>query len=81
MSYIPSPWRRLTANHEHVTVEGSNVDEVLDALNERYPGFDMLVYDSERRIPRHINIYVNNQEDTRPRRHRDEAARRRPAGR
>ena len=60
--YIPSPWRRLTANHEHVTVEGSNVDEVLDALNERYPGFDVLVYDSERRIPRHINIYVNNQE-------------------
>jgi molybdopterin/thiamine biosynthesis adenylyltransferase/molybdopterin converting factor small subunit len=60
--YIPSPFRRLTANREYVSVEGASVGEVLDALNTQYPGFDMLVYDDERRVPRHINIYVNNQE-------------------
>ncbi|MFN8639770.1 MAG: ubiquitin-like small modifier protein 1 [Dehalococcoidia bacterium] len=60
--YIPSPFRRLTANREYVRVEGRNVGEVLDAVNAQYPGFDMLVFDDEHRVPRHINIYVNNQE-------------------
>ena len=40
--YIPSPFRRLTANREYVSVEGHNVSEVLDAVNAQYPGFDML---------------------------------------
>jgi adenylyltransferase/sulfurtransferase len=60
--YIPSPFRWLTQNREHVSVDGANVGEVLDALNSRYPGFDNLVYDSARTIPSHINIYVNNRE-------------------
>ncbi len=60
--YVPSPWRRLTANHDYVSVEGDNVAQVLDAMNVRYPGFDMLVYDGEGRVPRHINIYVNSRE-------------------
>ena len=38
--YIPSPFRRLTANRDHVVVEGSNVGEALDAVNDAYPGFD-----------------------------------------
>ena len=60
--YIPSPFRRLTANREYVTVEGASVSEVLDAVNAEYPGFDLLVFDEEREVPQHINIYVNNQE-------------------
>ena len=60
--YIPSPFRRLTANREYVQAEGGNVGEVLDALTARFPGFDMLVFDENREVPAHINIYVNNQE-------------------
>ena len=60
--YIPSPFRRLTANREYVQAEGANVGEVLNALTERFPGFDMLVFDQNREVPAHINIYVNNQE-------------------
>ncbi len=58
--YIPSPFRRFTANREYVSVEGGTVRDVLDALDAAYPGFDHLVYDRERRVPAHINIYVNN---------------------
>ncbi len=60
--YIPSPFRRLTANREYVSVEGHSVAEVLDALDTQYPGFANLVYDRERKVPSHINIYLNNQE-------------------
>ena len=58
--YIPTPFRRFTANREQVNVEGATVRAVLDALDDAYPGFDHLVYDRERRVPAHINIYVNN---------------------
>ena len=60
--YIPSPFRRITANRENVTVEGSTVGEVLDAVERAYPGFANLVYDEEHRVPRHINVYLNNTE-------------------
>ncbi len=60
--YIPTPFRRITANREYVQAEGTSVAEVLDGLTERFPGFDMLVYDEHREVPAHINIYVNNQE-------------------
>ena len=60
--YIPSPFRRLTAQREYVDVEGATVGEVLDALERQYPGFGDLVYDRNRKVPTHINIYLNNQE-------------------
>ena len=62
--YIPQPFRRFTANREYVEVDGGNVAGVLDAVNARYPGFDMLVYARARRVPAHINIYVNNRRST-----------------
>ena len=60
--YIPSPFRRMTANREYVEVEGRTVGEVLDAVEARHPGFGDLVYDRDRHVPTHINIYLNNQE-------------------
>ena len=60
--YIPSPFRRLTANREYVIVEGRNVGEALDAVNDAYPGFEHLVYNDEHRVPTHINIYLNDRE-------------------
>ena len=49
-------------NREYVEVDGRNVGEVLDAVEARFPGFGDLVYDRERHVPTHINIYLNNQE-------------------
>lgn len=60
--YIPTPFRRMVANREYVEVEGANVGEVLDAVEAKYSGFGDLVYDRERHVPTHINIYLNNQE-------------------
>jgi molybdopterin synthase sulfur carrier subunit len=60
--YIPSPFRRITANREYVSAEGATVGEVLDAVERLHPGFANLVFDREHRVPTHINIYLNNQE-------------------
>ncbi len=60
--YVPTPFRRLTANREYVEAEGANVLQVLDALEAAYPGLGDLVFDADHRVPTHINIYLNNQE-------------------
>ena len=60
--YIPTPFRRLTGNRQHVEADGANVGEVLASLEEQFPGFRALVFDADDQVPAHINIYVNKQE-------------------
>jgi len=60
--YIPTPFRKLTGNQVYVQAQGGTVREVLEELGQRYPGLANMIFDQERRIPAHINIYLNNQE-------------------
>src|SRR3954447_3279933 len=60
--YIPTPFRGYVGNRTSVEVEATDVTEVIDNLELRFPGFRNLCYDSAGAIPRHINIYVNNTE-------------------
>ncbi len=60
--YVPTPFRKLTGNRAFVDADGSDVTGVLQDLEQHYPGFGELVFDAERRILDHINVYVNNQE-------------------
>jgi len=60
--YIPTPFRRLTGNRQHVRAEGHDVDEVLANVEKQFPGFRGLVFGSGGEVPAHINIYVNKQE-------------------
>jgi adenylyltransferase/sulfurtransferase len=62
--YIPTPFRRLTGNRDHIEARGATVNEVLDDLEAQFPGFQNLVADADGHIPAHINIYVNNKEIT-----------------
>ncbi len=60
--YIPTPFRRMVGNRVYVEAQGHTVDEVLADLDHQFPGFAQLVYDDRRRIPAHINVYLNNKE-------------------
>jgi len=60
--YIPTPFRRMTGNRAAVQIEAGTVAELLDNLDQQFPGVHDLIYNSEHHIPQHINIYVNNQE-------------------
>lgn len=60
--YIPTPFRRYVGNRTHIEAQGRCVGEVLDDLGARFPLIGGLIFDSERRIPAHINIYLNNTE-------------------
>ncbi|HEY8172112.1 MAG TPA: molybdopterin-synthase adenylyltransferase MoeB [Dehalococcoidia bacterium] len=60
--YIPTPFRKLTGNRQHIEADGKNVAEVLANVDKQYPGFRALVFGSSDEVPAHINIYVNKQE-------------------
>ena len=58
---IPSPLRGFTNGLKRVEVEGSTVSEVLEDLNNKYPGIQDRLYDPKTRRPL-INIYLNNED-------------------
>ncbi len=60
--YIPTPFRKLTGNRQHVEADGANVGEVLANVERQFPGFRQMVFGNGTEVPAHINIYVNKQE-------------------
>ncbi len=79
--YIPTPFRKLTGNRQHVRAEGRDVDEVLANVEKQFPGFRGLVFGSGGEVPAHINIYVNKQEINSLQGIHTKAGRRRRSGR
>lgn len=60
--YIPTPFRRATANEPRVDVDAVDVKELLDALEGRFEGLRGLVRDESGQVHHHVNVYVNGEE-------------------
>ncbi len=60
--YIPTPFRRLTGNQIYVQAQGGTVREILEDLARHFPALANMIFDQQRHIPAHINVYLNNQE-------------------
>jgi molybdopterin converting factor small subunit len=60
--YIPTPFRRATANAPRVDVDAADVKELLDALEGRFEGLRGLVRDEGGQVHHHVNVYVNGEE-------------------
>jgi molybdopterin synthase sulfur carrier subunit len=54
--------RRLTGNADTVEVQANTVHEVLDRLDERYPGFRSRVCEETGELRRFINIYIDGED-------------------
>ena len=60
--YIPTPFRSITGSKDYISAVGNTVEDILESIEEQYPGFSHLVFDEQQKLPGHINIYLNNQE-------------------
>ncbi len=60
---IPAPLRKFTAGAETVEVQAATVQEVLDNLDSKYPGFRTSVCDESGALRRFINIYRHRTRD------------------
>ena len=55
---IPTQLRTLCGGESEVTVEGTNVGEVLKALDAAHPGFQDRLFDDSGKVRRFVNVFV-----------------------
>lgn len=59
---IPAPLRKLTAGSGEVEAQGETVAQVLDDLEQRYPGLKERLCEGDGELRRFINIYVDGED-------------------
>ena len=59
---IPTPLRKLTQNQEVVEAEGSTIREVINSLENNYPGLKERICDEQDQIRRFVNIFLNDED-------------------
>ena len=59
---IPNPLRNMTNGQDRVTFEGSNLIEVIDALEAQYPGIKERICDENGDLRAFVNIYINGED-------------------
>ena len=59
---IPTPLRRLTDGQDKVDVEGDSLGDVIDAMNEQYPGIRERICDDQSQLRNFVNVYVNGED-------------------
>ena len=59
---IPTPLRKLTNELEVVEASGSNINEVIESLNQAFPGLKDRICDEEGNVRRFVNVFVNDED-------------------
>ncbi len=59
---IPTPLRRLTDNQDVVTVEASTVAEMIERLEEQFPGIKQRLCDEDGQLRQFVNIFVDGED-------------------
>jgi molybdopterin synthase sulfur carrier subunit len=57
---VPTILRTYTKGESQVTVDGTTLAEVLDALDASYPGIKGRIVDEQGELRRFVNIYIGN---------------------
>ncbi len=55
---IPTILRTYTGDQSQVTADGSNLSELIDSLEDSFPGIKARVVDEQGKLRRFVNIYV-----------------------
>ena len=59
---IPTPLRQFTGRQDAVTVAGTTVGEVLDALTTHYPDLRKHIFNDEGKVRSFVNVYLNDED-------------------
>ncbi len=59
---IPTPLRRMTDGVDIVDVQGSNVDQIIAALEGEFPGIKERLCDDQGALRSFVNMYVNGED-------------------
>jgi MoaD family protein len=59
---IPTPLQQLTNNQATVECDGKSVQEIIDALENKFKGFKARICDEKGALRRFVNFYVNSED-------------------
>ena len=59
---IPTPLQKFTQNEASVELEAASVNELLQALEQRFPGILERICDEKGELRRFLNVYVNGED-------------------
>jgi molybdopterin synthase sulfur carrier subunit len=59
---IPTPLQKFTKNQSEVQAEGATVQEVLDNLEQNFPGIRERLCDEQGSVRKFINLYLNDED-------------------
>ncbi len=59
---IPTPLRKLTKENAEVDAAGSTIREVVDDLENQFPGFKERMCDENGELRRFVNVYVGEED-------------------
>lgn len=59
---VPTPLRRLTNGQGEVQVDARTVREVIEKLEEAYPGFKERLIDEQGEVRKFVNLYLNDED-------------------
>src|ERR1043165_1553736 len=59
---IPTPLRQFTGKQDAVTVSGTTVGEVLNALTSAHPDLRKQIFTDEGKIRSFVNVYLNDED-------------------
>ncbi len=59
---VPAILQSAVGGQKVVKVEGKTLGEILDRLDQQFPGIKKLLLDENGEIRRHINIYLNDED-------------------
>ncbi len=59
---IPTPLQKFTNDEASVALEAASIDELINALDGRYPGIKARLCDESGKLRRFLNIYVNSED-------------------
>ena len=59
---IPTPLRKLTGELEVVQAAGATITEVLQSLDQAFPGLKERICDEQGQVRRFVNVFVNDED-------------------
>lgn len=59
---IPTPLQKYTADQASVSVEAESVAQLIDALEDTFPGIRTRLCDDTGKLRRFLNFYVNSED-------------------
>jgi len=59
---IPTPMRKLTNDQELVEASGANIGELIDSLEQTFPGIKERLCDDNGNVRRFVNIFLNDED-------------------